>query len=133
MKDLAMKKNTLLASALASALLLPSGFAMAAEQTSTKESVQKQLQEKEQVYGSQLMTQEERAKHQAKMKAAKTAEERQAIRKEHHQQMEARAKERGITLAEEPAAKKKSKHMEAGERMGPDAKNNQGTGGGKNR
>ena len=56
------------------------------------------------VRGRQLMTDEERAEHRKKMRAAKTAEEREQIRKEFHEQMKARAKERGITLPDEPPA-----------------------------
>lgn len=56
------------------------------------------------VYGSQLMTaQERRALHQ-KIRAAKTDEERQQIRAEHHAAMQARAKERGVTLPDTPPA-----------------------------
>jgi hypothetical protein len=38
------------------------------------------------------------------MRTAKTAEEREQIRKEHHERMKARAAERGVTLTEEPPA-----------------------------
>lgn len=126
-----MKRNTLLASALVSALLLPTGFAMAAEQTSTKENVQEQLQEKGQVYGSQLMTQEERAEHRAKLDAAKNDKEREKIRKENHKKMEIRAKERGVTLPDETRARKNGENRDSGERMGP--KNGKNSGGGQNR
>jgi hypothetical protein len=54
------------------------------------------------IYGWQLMTPAERAEHRAKMRAAKTDAERDKIRKEHHDKMKARAKERGVTLPEEP-------------------------------
>lgn len=61
-----------------------------------------QLQSKDQIYGSQLMTQQERNEYRAQMRAAKTAEERERIRHEHHEQMQKRARERGITLPAEP-------------------------------
>lgn len=48
--------------------------------------------------GWTLMTTQERAEHQAKMRAVKTYEECQTLQNEHHQAMEARAKEKGITL-----------------------------------
>jgi hypothetical protein len=54
------------------------------------------------VYGWQLMTEQERADFRAKMRSLKTPEERQAFRRQHHEQMKARAKERGVTLPEEP-------------------------------
>lgn len=56
----------------------------------------------EPVYGSQMMTEQERAEHRTLMRGAKTAEEREKIRAEHHEKMMARAKQRGITLPEPP-------------------------------
>jgi hypothetical protein len=49
----------------------------------------------EEIYGSQLMTSEERTVYRNKMRAAKTQAERDQIRAEHHAAMQARAKERG--------------------------------------
>jgi len=57
------------------------------------------------MYGSQLMTKEEKAQERAKMRTAKTAEEREKIRKEHHESMQERAKERGLTLPDDPPAR----------------------------
>ncbi|OIP18803.1 MAG: hypothetical protein AUK53_00800 [Betaproteobacteria bacterium CG2_30_59_46] len=65
---------------------------------------QEQQEQQEQVYGSQLMTQEERVAYRARMRGAKTPEEREKIRAEHHEQMRARAKERGVTLPDMPPA-----------------------------
>ena len=84
-------KRTLMVSALAAALSLSAGSAFTADQ-------------KEQIYGSQLMTQQERNAFRSKMRAAKTAEERERIRNEHHEQMVERAKARGVTLPGEPPA-----------------------------
>lgn len=64
--------------------------------------VQKQDQGSEVIYGSQLMTQQEQAAHRAKMRSLKTNEEREAFRLDHHKQMLERAKDRGVTLPEEP-------------------------------
>jgi hypothetical protein len=61
-------------------------------------------QAQEPVYGSQLMSPEERAEHRARMRAATTVEEREKIRKEHHALMQERAKKLGITLPDEPPA-----------------------------
>ncbi len=55
-----------------------------------------------QIYGSQLMTRQERNEYRIRMRAAKTVEEREQIRKEHHERMKERAKERGVTLPDEP-------------------------------
>lgn len=95
-------KRRLIVPALAAALSLSAGFALAADPEPAKE--QAQTQKQEQIYGSQLMTPQERADQRAKMRAAKTAEEREQIRKEHHKLMQERAKARGMTLPDEPPA-----------------------------
>ena len=92
-----MKKQRVLVWALAGTILLAGGVALAADQVRS----QVQTQTQDQVYGSQLMTPQERAEHRTKMRAAKTVEEREQIRKENHERMQARAKERGVTLPEE--------------------------------
>ena len=56
------------------------------------------------VYGSQLMTPGERRAYRMKMRSAKNPEERTQIRAEHHAAMQARAKERGVTLPDVPPA-----------------------------
>lgn len=58
----------------------------------------------EQIYGSQMMTQQERLEYRNRMREAKTEEERERIRAEHHEQMRDRARERGLTLPENPPA-----------------------------
>jgi hypothetical protein len=98
-------KQLLFVSALASALLVSSGMTLAADQKRDQDRSQSQLQEdqdrdrdQDQLYGSQLMTQEERAQQREKMRSAATAEEREQLRYEHHEWMEERAKERGVTI-----------------------------------
>ncbi len=56
------------------------------------------------VYGSQLMTPQERVEYRTRMNAAKTAQEREQIRLDHHEQMQLRAKEKGATLPDNPPA-----------------------------
>lgn len=85
-------KKILIVTTLAAALTLATGPVVAAEQ-------------QEQIYGSQLMTQQERNEYRAKLRAAKTVQERERIRKEHHEQMKARARAHGMTLPDEPPAK----------------------------
>jgi hypothetical protein len=75
------------------------------------------------IYGSQLMTQQERDAHRSKMRSAKTYEEQQRIRNEHHKQMQVRAKERGVTLPDAPPANR-------GPGMGPGPGGGMGPGGG---
>lgn len=50
--------------------------------------------------GQQLMTPEERAAFQEKMRSAKTPEERQKLAEANHAEMQKRAKDKGITLPE---------------------------------
>lgn len=113
------KSKYLLIGALSGALLLSSGMAMAAE---------------EQVYGSQLMTTQERAELRTRLQNASSEEERNRIRQEHHERMKIRAKERGVSLPDEMPAK--GKGMNKGNGMGPGDGSGMGNGmggGGKNR
>lgn len=101
-----MSKRVFTMCALAGALALAAGVAPAADQdraqTQTQDRIQSQTQER--IYGSQLMTRQERVEYRARMRAAKTAEEREQIRLEHHKQMQERARERGVTLPDMPPA-----------------------------
>jgi hypothetical protein len=56
------------------------------------------------IYGSQLMTRQERMEYRNQMRSMKTQEERNAFRLEHHKKMQERAKERGLTLPDTPPA-----------------------------
>lgn len=61
-----------------------------------------QVQTQQQIYGSQLMTPQERAEYRTKMRSLKTRQERQAFRLEHHKAMQERARERGMMLPDMP-------------------------------
>jgi hypothetical protein len=98
-----MMKRPLMVSALATALSLPTGFALAADPEPAPAKAQ--TPEPEPIYGSQLMTQQERTEYRAKMSAAKTVGEQEQIRNEHHEQMKERAQARGVTLPDEPPAR----------------------------
>ncbi len=127
-----MMRKSVLLYVIATSLLLPSGFVFAADQQRdqdrTKDKIQDQKQDKSQVqiYGSQLMTQQERAEYSARMRAAKTVKEREQIRTQHHELMKARAKAKGITLPDVPPAR--GMGMGPGGGMGPG--NGMGPGGG---
>jgi hypothetical protein len=86
-----MKKMTL---AIAFSAALLSGAAL----------VQAAGDDNEPVYGSQMMTQQERMEYRNRMRQTTTQQEREQIRNQHHEQMRERARERGITLPEEPPA-----------------------------
>jgi hypothetical protein len=92
-----MLKKSMLISAMAASLLLAihPGFAAAPPAPNAAQ---------EQVYGSQLMTTQERAQYQAKMRAAPTPEAREQIRAQHHQEMQVRARQQGVTLSDMPPA-----------------------------
>ena len=74
------------------------------EQVQAQEKAQQQerVQQKQQVRGRDLMTPEERNQYREKMRNTKTEVERRALRQEHHKAMQERAKERGLTLPEQP-------------------------------
>lgn len=62
---------------------------------------QDQLRDRD-IYGYQMMTEQERNEYRARMLGANTQEERDRIRAEHHALILARAKERGMTLPAQP-------------------------------
>ena len=103
-----MMKRTLVMSVLTSGLLLAASSSYAADEMTTQEPVKVQLhtkdqvQKKEQIYGSQMMTSQERVEQRKKMRAAKTTEDRERKRAEHQEAMKMRAQERGVTLPDTP-------------------------------
>lgn len=56
------------------------------------------------IYGSQLMTEQERAEYRDRMRTATSEQERVQIRQEHHARMQERAEERGVVLPDQPPA-----------------------------
>lgn len=84
------------------ALSAGNSFADDQDRTRDRDRDRERVQEDEPVYGHQLMSREERMAYRQRMRAATSAEERERIRAEHHEQMKKRAKERGVTLPDEP-------------------------------
>ena len=84
--------------------------------------------EQQAVYGSQLMTEQERNEHRQRMRNARNEQEREKIRNEHHQRMKVRAREQGIELPDQPPARG-GYGAGQGKGMGPGA--GQGAGMGK--
>ncbi|WP_027714295.1 hypothetical protein [Desulfuromonas sp. TF] len=113
-----MLQRTVLSLMVAGVLFAGVGQAVAADPQPTQERAQVTAQE--QIYGSQLMTPEERTDFSARMRAATTEEERERIRREHHEQMKERAKQQGITLPEEPPERGMGRGMGPGGGMGGD-------------
>jgi hypothetical protein len=61
-----------------------------------------QLRTQDQIYGSQLMTPAERDEYRARLRTMATDQEREAFRLQHHQQMQERARAKGLVLPDEP-------------------------------
>lgn len=101
------------------ALALAGGSAVLAQD---KAKEQTQSQARERIYGYQLMTEQERNEYRQQMRAATTADERERMRAEHHERMKERAKERGITLPDEPPMRGQGRGPGAGAGGGPGKK-----------
>jgi hypothetical protein len=99
-----MEFRTLSASALACSLMFYGSVTLAADKVQEKAQSRDQTQSRvdEPIFGSQLMTEQERIEHRNRMRSLKTYEEREAFRLEHHKKMLERAKARGVMLPEEP-------------------------------
>lgn len=134
-----MLSNMLVKSALVGLVLLP--FAgLAAEKATPAVPATKAVPatpavpaEKETIFGSQLMTVEERTAFRTQMQNATTDEERQKIRLEHRKQMLERAKAKGVTLSDTPMMNSQGigSGKATGMGMGGGMMNNSGKGSGK--
>ena len=100
-----MRRKKLVITMLAGTLFVSANPLSAAEQDRTKEKIQTQSKDQEQIYGSELMTEKERSEYRERMRSAKTEQEREKLRNEHHNRMLARAKERGVKIPDEPPVK----------------------------
>ncbi|HJQ61559.1 MAG TPA: hypothetical protein VJ834_01765 [Burkholderiales bacterium] len=110
--------------AIAGAFMVVGGPAALAQQSADQPAAKR-----EPIYGYRMMSPEERDEYRAKMRSTHSAEERQAIRDEHHAAMVERAKERGITLPDRPTgAGPRGPGMGPGEGMGPDGTGPRGPG-----
>lgn len=83
------------------------------------------------IYGSQLMTRQERIEHRNRLREMKTEEERNAYRLEHHKRMQERARERGVTLPDTPPPRGGGKGRGMGPGMGGMGPGMGGMGGGR--
>ena len=120
-----MFKQSVIVAMLAGVIALAPALSNAAEPAQAKARPQA-----EKVYGSQLMTAQERSEYRAKMRGLKTTEERDALRAEHHKLMQERATSQGKALPTEvPPVGAGQGGMGAGGGMGQGA----GMGGGRNR
>jgi len=81
---------------LAAALASASSLAAADEATAKREATRQQMQGS--AFGPQLLSEEEQAGYRARIRAAKTPQEAEAVREQHYQLMKARAREKGVAL-----------------------------------
>ena len=127
-----MWQKKLVATLVSGVLLVASGGLSAADPDATRADDPSKAKPARQapIYGSQLMTREERIEHRNKMRSFKTAEEREQYRLEHHAQMQKRASERGVTLPDTPPARGMRRGMGAGPCGGPGMGPGMGPGGG---
>jgi hypothetical protein len=96
-----MRRTAKIVAIAAMGVLMALGSALA--QGQGQSPARQQIRDRD-IYGYQMMTSQERNEYRNRMRTATTAEERERIRAEHHAQMLARAKERGVKLPEEPPA-----------------------------
>ncbi len=87
----------------------------------------KQAQNRNQVYGSELMTEQERNEHQEKLRNMKSEQEREAYRAEHHEEMQQRATKQGVALPDDVPRATQGK----GKGQGAGYNNGSGMGGGR--
>lgn len=123
-----MKHIALTAAFLALAV---SSSVIAQDRLKSQDNTQLQAQSRDQIYGSQLMTQQERNEYIERMRSAKTEQERERIRQEHHARMQDRAKERGVSLPASPPAKRAASGAGQGPGVGAGPGGSGGAGGGR--
>lgn len=109
-----MNTRTLTSAVFAALLLLFTGSLYAADRDQDRDRDRTQLQDKDMIYGWELMSVEERAQHRAKLRSLNTEEEREAFRQEHHKLMQARAREKGVTLPEVPRQRMMNRNIGGG-------------------
>ena len=118
-----MKTRNVITSCIASYFLCAGATTLAEDQTQIQDQIQQRNQtqtqdqdqdrirtqdrtiDREKIYGSQLMSSQERAEYRANMRNMKTQQERNAYRIEHHKRMQQRAQERNATLPDNPPLK----------------------------
>lgn len=73
----------------------------------------------EPIYGRQLMTQQERREYREQMRSAKSWEEREQLRRAHHERMRERARAKGVPLSDPPPARGPGRTPGANDAGGP--------------
>ena len=124
-----MKHANILAVMLLAGGLLATGHSALAQ---PGDRDQEQQRQRDQIYGSQLMTEQERNEYRDKMRSMHTEQDRAALREQHHEEMRKRAQSMGMELPEQvpDAAGKKGTHGQPGKVGGPGQGAGNGKGGG---
>lgn len=112
-----MFRQSLLAAAVSGLWLTSLYPALAAAQP--QQPAVKPAPKSEPIYGYGMMSPQERDEYSARMRNARSAQERQSIRDEHHTTMQARARERGVTLPDRPRGAGPGARGGPPESMGP--------------
>jgi TolA-binding protein len=101
------------------------------QETASQAQTMKETQSQERIYGSSLMTQQERNEYQNQMRQLKTEQERAEFRARHHEQMQQRAAAQGKTLPDNVPANQEEvdgRGMEQGQGQGMGMGQGQGMG-----
>jgi len=123
-----MKKQTLIKTLVLALSLSGVGMVAAQDQMKTQDKDQlktqdkdklktqdkDQLRDQDRLYADELMTDQERTALRERLRLAKTEQERARIREEHRVQMDARAKERGVTIKQPDGAAQAGANGSAG-------------------
>ncbi len=108
-----MNRQTMMAAAIAAAMTTMTVSLFAAEQPAAPAA------KSEPIYGYRMMNDQERNDYRERMRNAASAEDRQKIRDEHHELMQGRAKERGVTLPPREGMGPRGEGRGPGAGMGP--------------
>jgi len=105
-----MFKKTLMMTILSGALLSLANFALAADRD--------QQQFREDIYGSQFMTKEEKVEYRNKILSAKTEKEREKIRFKHRELIKERTDKHGLVIEDDLPARSRGMGSGMGVRGG---------------
>lgn len=109
-----LKSKSIIDFCVAGSLLVVStgSYAVDQNQSQSQDQIQQKSQiqdqdriedrDRDRIYGSHLMTSQERTEYRANMRNLKTEREREAYLFEHHKKMQERARERNLNLPDNP-------------------------------
>ena len=128
MKKLARLSSAALMSAVLTQPLCAQETSRVQQETANQAQTMAQGQSKDRIYGSSLMTEQERNEYQNQMRQLNTEQERADFRARHHEQMKQRATAQGKTLPDDMPANREGQGSGAGQSMGQGHGQGMGTG-----